>query len=177
MSTEPYVYSSEPLARRHNPHYDTVESYRPWLRDEFNYKCPFSLLRETWFSTQQFEIDHLKSRKSRPDLIYTYDNLIYLFHSCNRAKGTLELPDPSRIKLSECLEVKPDGKIVFKNEAGRVIVRTLRLDNKIHTNFRKKFIDLYQRALKDDEVMRAWFGEPEDKPDLTNKKPSLRSRS
>lgn len=172
MGTEPYIYPDKPLVRKHNPQYRSVESYRPWLRDEFNFKCPFSLLRETWFSTQQFEIDHLLSRKSRPDLVYAYDNLIYLFHSCNRMKGALDLPDPSKIALAECLEVKHDGSIVFKNESGRVIVRTLRLDNQIHTAFRKKFISLYQIALKDEKVMKSWFGKPDDTPDLTSKRPA-----
>lgn len=172
MSAEPYVYPDKPLVRKHDPKgYRTVESYRDWLRDDFNYRCPFSLIRETWVSEKEFEIDHLKPRVTHPDLVLTYENLVYVYHVCNNTKGARELPDPSEVCLSECLEVLPDGKIIHKNEDGRIIVRTLRLDGPIHTQLREKWIWLYQKALSDQELMERLFGVTRNKPDLTSKRP------
>ena len=47
--TVPFVYPSTPHQRRHGPRgYADYGTYRPWLRDEFCFRCVFCLLREQW---------------------------------------------------------------------------------------------------------------------------------
>jgi hypothetical protein len=42
-----FRYPAAPHARRHGPQgYADAESYRPWLRDEFAFRCIYSLFRE-----------------------------------------------------------------------------------------------------------------------------------
>ncbi len=38
--TDPFSYPNRPHVRRHGPRgYANYESYRPWLRDEFSFRC------------------------------------------------------------------------------------------------------------------------------------------
>jgi hypothetical protein len=44
-----FDYSQPQEERRHGPaNYAAYESYRPWLRDEFDFRCVYCLKRETW---------------------------------------------------------------------------------------------------------------------------------
>jgi len=44
-----FRYTATPHVRRHGPcGYGDVESYRPWLRDEFTFRCLYCLFREQW---------------------------------------------------------------------------------------------------------------------------------
>ena len=44
-----FTYPSEPDVRRHGPQgYADAASYRPWLRDEFAFRCVYCLFREQW---------------------------------------------------------------------------------------------------------------------------------
>ena len=46
-----FTYPVEPHLRRHGPQgYADVVSDRPWLRDEFAFRCVYCLLREQWGS-------------------------------------------------------------------------------------------------------------------------------
>ena len=58
----PFKYPERPHERRHGPSgYSDHSGYREWLRDEFNFSCVYSLLRETWgdMGDMEFEIDHV----------------------------------------------------------------------------------------------------------------------
>lgn len=47
--TFPFNYPDAPHRRRHGPRgYADYASYRPWLRDEFTFRCVYCLLREQW---------------------------------------------------------------------------------------------------------------------------------
>ena len=94
-----FVYPAEPHQRKHGPGgYTDYESYRDWLRDEFSYRCVFSLVRETW-PQSSFHIDHLKPRAEREDLTCEYDNLLYIAGRLNLIRGKRALDDPCRIGL------------------------------------------------------------------------------
>src|ERR1051325_2575973 len=130
-----FVYSPVPHTRKHGPRgYSTYESFRDWLRDEFSYRCVFSLFRETW-PQARFHIDHLVSQKERPDLVCDYDNLILLEGRLNLVKGKRRLPDPCKIALGECLFVHAVGEQMGcieargGSKAGEQIIRVLRLDS------------------------------------------------
>lgn len=64
--------------RRHGPRgYADYESYRPWLRDEFTFRCVYCLKREQWgLVTGEFDIDHFEPQKLLPNLAADYGNLV-----------------------------------------------------------------------------------------------------
>jgi hypothetical protein len=44
-----FTYPAQPHIRRHGTRgYAALESYSPWLRDEFAFRCVYCLLREQW---------------------------------------------------------------------------------------------------------------------------------
>ncbi|MBY0457436.1 MAG: HNH endonuclease, partial [Gemmataceae bacterium] len=93
----PFVYPRLPHARRHGPRgYADYPSFRPWLRDEFVFRCAYCLRRETWGLVRgTFAIDHFLPVAVRPDLAVDYDNLVYACTTCNVAKSANELPSPA----------------------------------------------------------------------------------
>ena len=42
------------------------QSYKPWLRDEFQFRCVYCLWRERWHSVGEdaFSVEHLQARGS-----------------------------------------------------------------------------------------------------------------
>jgi hypothetical protein len=44
-----FIYPHHPHVRRHSPRgYRDYRSYKPWLRDEFDFRCVYCLWRERW---------------------------------------------------------------------------------------------------------------------------------
>lgn len=168
-----FVYPDEPHQRKHGPvGYTDYESFRDWLRDEFSYRCVFSLLRETWPQTR-FHIDHLISQKERSDLICDYDNLILLEARLNLVKGKRRLPDPCAIALGKhlmvCMSGERTGSIEARNvsEIGEWIIRVLRLDSEDATQIRRDWIGILQSVARTDEqLFRKFIGYPQNLPDL-----------
>ncbi len=168
-----FAYPDEPHQRRHGPTgYTDYESYRDWLRDDFSYRCVFSLLRETWPQTR-FHIDHLISQKERPALVCHYDNLILLEGRLNLVKGKRRLPDPCKVALGKHLVVCPSGErtgcIEARNNSkiGEWIIRVLRLDNEDATQIRRDWIGILRSVARTDEpLFRKFIGYPKNLPDL-----------
>src|SRR5215213_7034252 len=151
-----FTYPDNPHHRKHGPRgYNDYESYRDWLRDEFSYRCVFSLFRETWLDLHSFHIDHLIGQKERDDLIREYDNLIYLLGRLNLVKGKKRLPDPCKVALGECLFVhvrgERIGEIEAKNAIGEGIIGVLRLDNEDATANRRKWLGILRSVAQTDE--------------------------
>lgn len=168
-----FVYPDEPHQRKHGPvGYTDYESFRDWLRDEFSYRCVFSLLRESWPQTR-FHIDHLISQKERPDLVCDYDNLILLEARLNLVKGKRRLPDPCKVPLGEHLVVFTSGEQMGCIEArdgseiGERIIRVLRLDNEDATQIRRYWIGILRSVARTDvRLFREFIGYPKNLPDL-----------
>ena len=81
-----FQYSAEPLRRRHSPRgYANYKSYKPWLRDEFGFRCVYCLCRERWEPNGQdvFSVEHFHPQATSPELVTDYDNLIYTCLACN----------------------------------------------------------------------------------------------
>ena len=84
-----FLYPEPRKSRRHGPVYKNYESYRPWLRDEFMFRCIYCLKRETWGQASgEFELDHFKPQKFNPDKKLDYKNLVYSCQRCNSAKSS-----------------------------------------------------------------------------------------
>ncbi len=76
----PFQYPSEPHERKHGPYgYANYPEYKPWLRDEFFFRCVYCLEREMWYPNRasSFSVDHIEPRSKNPSRICDYDNLLY----------------------------------------------------------------------------------------------------
>ena len=85
-----FAYPSEKADRKHLPGgYRSYQRYKPWLRDEFLFRCVFCLTRERWYPNghESFGVDHLKPKSRAPELVCDYRNLLYVCNSCNSRKG------------------------------------------------------------------------------------------
>jgi len=177
IAAQVFRYPPTAHERKHGPTgYKTYESYRDWLRDEFSFRCVFSLVREQWLGrTGNFDIDHFAPRSERPDLTNEYDNLLYLAHRTNLVRNKSALPDPCGIALGECLYVIPAGdrigEIESLNEIGAQVIQILRLDSEDATGFRRRILGtIRSHAEHDPQQFREWVGFPAELPDLSESK-------
>jgi hypothetical protein len=169
-----FTYPARPHARRHGPRgYAGYESYRPWLRDEFTFRCVYCLVREQWGLVRgTFDIDHFLPVATHPRGERTYDNLLYCCATCNAAKGKRRLPDPCRTLLAAAAEVKEDGTIVGPTAEARRLIRVLGLDDPEYTEFRLLWLGIAALAERHDPVLyRTLMGFPADLPDLARLRP------
>lgn len=176
---EPFVYPAEPHTRIHGPDgYASYGPYRDWLRDEFSFRCVFCLHREQWgIRLAVWDIDHFVPQSQNPSLGLSYDNLLYVCHTCNSVKSDHPLPDPTSLDLSKCLQVRSDGSLVALNDDGRMISEILRLDNDEHRKFRRMIISTIQCLIRHDRTtMIMWMGYPDELPDLSKLRPPTNSR-
>src|SRR5690242_13065808 len=98
IEPNPFAYPLTPHRRKHGPHgYEHYERYRPWLRDEFCFRCVFCLYREQWPSVQTWEIDHLHPMAKHAVKEKDYENLLELCRRCNGNKSAKVVPDPCRV--------------------------------------------------------------------------------
>jgi hypothetical protein len=145
--TSPFNYPTTPHVRRHGPRgYAEYSRFRPWLRDEFSFRCVYCLRRERWEGARViFHIDHFLSVMDFPDLVAEYDNLLYCCASCNAAKGARALPNPLNALTSTFVSVERDGTIHSgtNTDASRLI-ELLGLDGSESTEYRKLWIDIVE---------------------------------
>jgi hypothetical protein len=167
-----FTYPQKPHRRKHGPRYTSYESYRDWLRDEFSFRCVFSLVRETWpWASGNFDIDHLEPQASHPDEICKYDNLLYLQHRINLIRGKRPIPDPCRIALGKCIGIITNGdrigQIETFNETGERIVSVFKLNSDDAVANRTKWLGIMRSLARTDEgLFRQFVGYPTELPDL-----------
>src|SRR4051812_5177730 len=106
-SPNPFRYPTTIHIRKHGPvGYTKYSHFRPWLRDEFDFRCVYCLRRETWaFFLNDFELDHFVPRADDKTLELRYDNLVYACHNCNKRKSIKSVIDPEKIPLGNCVRV------------------------------------------------------------------------
>ncbi len=172
--TEPFTYPAVAHARRHGPQgYADYGSYRPWLRDEFAFRCVYCLIRETWGSFQgAYALDHFLPVAARPDLALGYDNLLYACVSCNLIKGGQKTPDPlSRLIVAE-VRVAEDGGILANTAQAKKLVELLGLNRPRLREFRELWVRIVRlAALHDPPLFRRLLSYPPDLPDLSKLRP------
>jgi hypothetical protein len=172
--TPPFVYPPFAHIRRHGPRgYADYASYRPWLRDEFAFRCVYCLRRENWGLVRgTFAVDHFVPVALRPDLVTEYNNLVYACETCNSLKGASELPDPTAVLLRDDVRVAEDGTISGDTPDARQLIRVLGLEGAEYTEFRRLWIDILALAVRHDPELHArLMGFPNDLPDLTTLAP------
>ena len=176
----PFQYESKSHSRRHGPQgYSDPQRYKPWLRDEFAYRCVYCLTRERWCPDGEdaFSVEHFHPQALTPDADSKYDNLLYTCCRCNAAKRDLiGVLNPAEVPLAEHLEILADGSIRGLTEAGWDLIHVCQLNRPNLEDYRRAMFDLLRAVSKlgDDaqrQVLRRYFGFPSNLPKLSTLRP------
>ena len=178
---EPFAYPRTPFNRRHGPQgYLDPQNYKPWLRDEFQFRCVYCLVRETWYpeGDSGFGVDHVLPRSKYRELNWEYDNLVYACCRCNAAKQDLDgILDPSKVSLAENLIVDSNGMIHGLTDQGNELIFVCQLGRMRLVEFRRgifEILELIQAnrdSVKCNAFLRRYFGFPSNLPQLRLLKP------
>lgn len=172
--TTPFIYPSAPHVRRHGPMgYADYASYRPWLRDEFSFRCVYCLIREQWGRVRGvYDIDHFLPVVNHVGLALDYDNMLYVCATCNSAKGSREVPDPLLVLTSPNVHVGEDGVMQAATPEAARLIKLLGLNGKLAVEFRLLWIGIVALAAKgDNDLYRQLMAYPSELPDLGSLKP------
>ena len=164
-----YAYPTEPLIRRHGPSgYQTHESYRDWLRDEFMFRCVYCLHRERWYGrASTFHVEHSVPVSVDPSRKLEYDNLLYACHACNLRKSDQLLPDPATALTIDNVRVYPDGTLAGLTSDADKVIRLLCLNSPKQIRWRRTWIRIIELAEESDpDLLRELMGYPADLPNL-----------
>ena len=174
-----FNYPDAPHLRRHGPRgYVDDEHYKPWLRDEFSFRCVYCRCREVWFpdGDRHFSVEHVQPKSLAPEGLTDYVTLVYACCQCNAARKAILLPLDPAGELRRHLEVLPDGSIHGLTPSGEDLIRICRLDRPNLTVFRRLMLDTLtflqrKRDPEASELYRRYFGYPTNLPDLAALKP------
>jgi hypothetical protein len=181
-----FDYLKEPHTRRHGPTgYKTYGTFKPWLRDDFKFRCVYCLVRERWYPNgyAAFSVDHLKPQHLDKAGLLDYENLYYACLTCNSAKRDVwPFADPCKHAYSLYVKIRSDGIVDPQNRDGRILCHTLQLNEQRRVEFRKRILDTFSRLqsrISDPgvrQLFQNYFGFPDDLPDLRKMKVSSNRR-
>lgn len=184
MTVSPFRYPPDAHVRRHGPiGYSAYQQFRPWLRDEFCFRCVYCLRREVWaFQDSDFELDHDVAKSLAPELCREYTNLVYACHNCNKRKSNKRLPSPSDVGYGACMEIPVTGSDVGEiralNDEGVRLIDELALDGPKITATRRTYIETIRSLEQHNRpLFLVWMGFPDELPDLCNVSPQPKSNS
>lgn len=175
-----FEYPSEPHLRRHGPQgYQDYRSFKPWLRDEFTFRCVYCLWRESWSSDgdASFSVEHIFPRTTHADRECDYDNLAYACNRCNSMKQNASpVLDPCKDSWRKHLTCQADGTFLPLTTAGDRMIAICRLNRPTLVNARRRIVDLIAtlRNSQNDKaqaLLRLYLGFPENLPRLSHLKP------
>lgn len=174
-----FDYPHPRIERRHGPAgYVSHESYRPWLRDEFDFRCIYCLNREKWGQvTGEFEIDHFEPQAVSPLRRLDYFNLVYACRRCNLIKLDQAIADPFVLLNSTNVVTLPDGALHARNVDAQRLIRQLDLNSPRLQAWRVMWLRIVALANERDHDLHAQLvGLPEDLPNLAQLRPPENSR-
>lgn len=169
-----FDYPLTAVSRRHGPQgYADYPSYRPWLRDEFTFRCVYCLAREQWGRVSgDFDIDHFEPQAKSPQRAVDYDNLLYSCHTCNQRKSGRDVPDPCTCLTAGQVRVSPDGSLEAQSDDANRIILILGLNSEKYKEFRLIWIRNVELAMAyDHEHFLRLMCFPADLPDLSRQQP------
>ncbi len=175
-----FDYPQHAHQRRHGPRgYNDYRSFKPWLRDEFAFRCVYCLWRETWSSAGDaaFSVEHLQSQSRQPDLARDYANLVYACCGCNSAKQDHDSPlNPCRDRVAEHVSVSPDGAVIAKSAEGQALIDLCLLNRPALVSARQTMFRLWtllnaESSAEARELKHRLFGHPSDLPNLAKLHP------
>ncbi len=171
-----FAYPPARETRLHGPDgYDSYESYRPWLRDEFLFRCVYCLKRETWgHATGEYDLDHFNPRSVMPEHRVDYLNLVYSCRRCNIVKRDQRIDDPVVVLTGETVTVLPDGTLASGDPQSWRLIRQLDLNSPAARKWRVMWMRLTALAReRDPDLYRLLVGYPESLPDLGRLRPPV----
>ncbi len=177
---EPFAYPSTPHDRKHGPGgYKNYQEYKPWLRDEFAFRCLYCLEREQWYPDRSasFSADHIIPQVLDRSIVCSYGKLVYACTRCNSAKQDVMILDPTAIAIGHHLKMAADGSIKALTAEGQDVIDLLHLDKAPALVVRRHYLRILALKLQrpeDPEIDRLYaeaFGYPDDLPDLTKLRP------
>lgn len=169
-----FKHPAIPHLRKHGPAgYKDHSSFRPWLRDEFSFRCVYCLNREQWTSFGgNFDIDHFVPREVNPSLSLDYDNLVYACHRCNLTKSSKLIPDPSRFGFGGCIELDADGTYRPLDQNGVCLIELMDLNDPSLIRYRLLIADILMLAKQSESsIFQRMLGLPENCPNLRRLRP------
>jgi hypothetical protein len=169
-----FTYPDPRSHRTHGPAgYASYESYRPWLRDEFTFRCVYCLKRERWGQiTGEFDIDHFQPQTCRPDRAADYSNLVYSCRRCNSVKLDQEVEDPFAVMSQDRLRMMPDGTLRGIGDAAIKLILQLDLNSPRLVEWRIMWMRIADLARdRDSDLLERLLGFPDDLPDLRRLRP------
>jgi hypothetical protein len=175
-----FEYPDTPHVRRHGPQgYTDYHSFKPWLRDDFTFRCTFCLTRERWYPNGHaaFSVDHLVPQILAPERICEYDNLVYACSRCNWYKQAARpVLDPCEQAYGEHLRILDDGTIEGLSIEGKKLIAVLRLDHPTLTESRQLILDTLCMTASASvpearRVQHLLLSFPDDLPDLKTLRP------
>lgn len=176
----PFTYPETPHFRRHGPSgYKNYQDYKPWLRDDFTFRCVYCLERERWYPNEaaSFSVEHIEPRSISPHRIGVYDNMVYACLRCNTGRQDALVLDPTRTALRDHLRVSEDGRIHGLTSEGQDVIDILALNATAVVRQRRRIFSLLTLKVRhpdDPDVHQLFldaFGYPEDLPDLLALRP------
>lgn len=175
-----FRYPDTPQPRRHGPCGDTdYQSYKPWLRDEFSFRCFYCLWRERWEADghHSFGVEHVVPQATSPEQRNVYDNLVYACNTCNSTRRNVPLPlDPRNDALGLHIQVLADGTIRSQSETGNTLVNLCRLNRPLLVEGRQRILNLLTVLRTSGrpeavDALRDLLGYPTDLPNLPTLRP------
>jgi hypothetical protein len=177
----PFAYPTRPHTRRHGPcGYQKYQQYKPFLRDDFGFRCVYCLEREIWYPNRaaSFAVDHFEPKAKNPDREHDYENMVYACNRCNSLKREV-IPhlDPTRVALDQHLRVLDDGQIEGLTPEGQKLIALLDLAHEPAVQVRNEALLILRakRARPCDpvihEIFLKRFGYPIELPDLRKLEP------
>ncbi|WP_442507606.1 HNH endonuclease [Novipirellula sp. SH528] len=169
-----FDYPEKRSQRRHGPAgYRRCESYRPWLRDEFCFRCIYCLKREAWGQvTGEFELDHFEPQSVSPQRRLDCANLVYACSRCNLVKSGHLTNDPFEWLTHRTVTSYIDGSIASEDPETRRLLLQLDLDSPALRGWRQIWIRIVHLAEQEDsDLAQLLTGFPSHLPDLSRLKP------
>lgn len=174
-----FDYPEPRKERRHGPAgYNSYQRYRPWLRDEFTFRCIYCLKRETWGQvTGEYDLDHFKPQSTESAGRLNYFNLVYACRRCNSVKRDQTIGDPTHL-LHSATVAADDGSLCTANREAQRLIRQLDLNSPRMKQWRKIWIEIakYAAEATDCDLYDHVVGFPNDLPDLAKLRPPANYR-
>ncbi len=177
----PFAHPVDGHPRRHAPAgYASYRDFKPWLRDEFLFRCVYCLERERWYpsGSDAFSIDHVLPKVSHPERIRDYENLVYACSRCNARKQDCTLADPTEVGLGTCVSIDPATGVARPlNDDGEELIERLHLNEDELVATRLEILSLIplKAEFPDHPVVHrlymSTFAYPDDLPDLESLRP------
>jgi hypothetical protein len=173
-------YPAERHERRHWPlGYADYKSFKPWLRDEFVFRCVYCLWRERWCADGDgsFGVDHVRSRSAYPEQICDYGNVVYACCRCNSLKQDTPFPlDPCDEGWGNHLRAGAGGTVLAITSLGQRAIEICRLNRPALVEARRRMLQVLQtlaasRTVEAQSLLRDFLAFPANLPVLSELRP------